>query len=84
MEKYGELCKQNELDKLSVYEASFICYNVCVTPCSAILALIYLERLRDGNPQYLGKTASSQVFLVSLVSSAHVYSVKYSSTYVLD
>lgn len=67
VEKFSELCRQDGLEKLDVRYASSVCYDACVTPCSLILALVYLDRLRSHNPEYLANTSPSQVFLVAMV-----------------
>ncbi|XP_043283256.1 protein CNPPD1 [Venturia canescens] len=55
------------LECLDVEEAGRISRNACVSPCSLVLALLYLERLKDCNPEYLLKVAPSELFLVSLM-----------------
>ncbi|KAI4497098.1 hypothetical protein M0802_007844 [Mischocyttarus mexicanus] len=55
------------LDRLDVEEASKISRNACVSPCSLILALLYVEKLKDYNPEYLHQVAPSKLFLVSLM-----------------
>lgn len=55
------------LERLDVEEASRISRNACVSPCSLVLALLYLERLKDCNPEYLQQVAPSELFLVSLM-----------------
>ncbi|XP_017756051.1 PREDICTED: protein CNPPD1, partial [Eufriesea mexicana] len=50
-----------------VEEASKISRNACVSPCSLVLALLYLERLKDCNPEYLQQVTISELFLVSLM-----------------
>lgn len=55
------------LDRLDVEEASKISRNACVSPCSLILALLYLEKLKDCNPEYLKQVAPSKLFLISLM-----------------
>lgn len=74
VEKFSELCRQDGLEKLDVRYASSVCYDACVTPCSLILALVYLDRLRSHNPEYLANTSPSQVFLVAMmVASKYLY-----------
>ncbi|XP_014217088.1 protein CNPPD1 [Copidosoma floridanum] len=55
------------LDHLDVEEAGRISRNACVSPCSLVMALIYIERLKDCNPEYLQRVAPSELFLVSLM-----------------
>lgn len=37
------------------------------TPCSLILAMIYLERLKDADPAYTKHITPTELFLVSMV-----------------
>lgn len=41
--------------------------NLRSTPCSLILAMIYLERLKDTDPEYAKLVTPTELFLVSLV-----------------
>ncbi|XP_076055778.1 uncharacterized protein LOC143033954 isoform X2 [Oratosquilla oratoria] len=74
VEKFSGLCRQDGLDKLDLRYASTVSYDACVTPCSLIVALVYLDRLRTHNPEYLATASPSQVFLVAmLVASKYLY-----------
>lgn len=66
-ELFTEVKNGCSLERLDVDEASRISRNACVSPCSFVLALLYLERLKDCNPEYLYKVAPSELFLVSLM-----------------
>ncbi|XP_043467536.1 protein CNPPD1 [Leptopilina heterotoma] len=55
------------LERLDVEEASRISRNACVSPCSFVLALLYIERLKDCNAEYLQRVAPSELFLVTLM-----------------
>ncbi|CAD1468347.1 unnamed protein product, partial [Heterotrigona itama] len=66
-ELFTEVKGSYTLERLDVEEASKISRNACVSPCSLVLALLYLERLKDCNPQYLQQVAPSELFLVSLM-----------------
>lgn len=59
--------KGYSLDRLHVDEAAEISRNACVSPCSLVLALLYLERLKTCNSEYVDKVAPSELFLVSMV-----------------
>ncbi|XP_072761204.1 LOW QUALITY PROTEIN: protein CNPPD1-like [Anoplolepis gracilipes] len=63
------------LEKLNVEEASRISRNACVSPCSLVLALLYIERLRNCNPEYLQQIAPSELFLVSLMVASKFLSL---------
>ncbi|XP_076755319.1 protein CNPPD1 [Xylocopa sonorina] len=66
-ELFTEVKSGHTLERLDVEEASRISRNACVSPCSLVLALLYLERLKDCNPEYLQRVAPSELFLVSLM-----------------
>lgn len=66
-EFFTEVKSGHTLERLDVEEASKISRNACVSPCSLVLALLYLERLKDCNPEYLQRVAPSDLFLVSLM-----------------
>lgn len=66
-ELFTEVKRGHTLERLDVEEASRISRNACVSPCSLVLALLYLERLKDCNPEYLQRVAPFELFLVSLM-----------------
>ncbi|XP_012522697.1 protein CNPPD1 [Monomorium pharaonis] len=66
-ELFTEVKSGPTLEKLDVEEASRISRNACVSPCSLVLALLYIERLKNCNPEYLHQVAPSELFLVSLM-----------------
>ncbi|XP_008217663.1 protein CNPPD1 [Nasonia vitripennis] len=66
-EIFTEVKNGQTLERLDVEEASRISRNACVSPCSLVLALLYLERLKVCNPEYLQRVAPSELFLVSLM-----------------
>nr|XP_010334595.1 protein CNPPD1 isoform X1 [Saimiri boliviensis boliviensis] len=41
--------------------------EACISPCAMMLALVYIERLRHRNPDYLQHVSSSDLFLISMV-----------------
>ncbi|XP_014476283.1 PREDICTED: protein CNPPD1 [Dinoponera quadriceps] len=56
-----------QLEKLDVEVASRISNAICASPCALVLALLYIERLKNCNPQYLQQVAPSELFLISLM-----------------
>ncbi|KAG5892426.1 hypothetical protein JTB14_003362 [Gonioctena quinquepunctata] len=68
-ELFSEAQTGKSLERLHCYEAAKISRNACVSPCSLILAMLYLEKLKNCNPEYLERTAPSDLFLVSLMVS---------------
>ncbi|XP_073503464.1 protein CNPPD1 [Phyllobates terribilis] len=54
--------------------ASHVSREACISPCSMMLALVYIERLRHRNPEYLQQISSSDLFLISMmVASKYLY-----------
>nr|XP_023024729.1 protein CNPPD1 [Leptinotarsa decemlineata] len=68
-ELFSEAKTGKSLERLHCDEAAKISRNACVSPCSLVLALLYLERLKTCNPEYLDRTAPSDLFLISLMVS---------------
>uniref|UniRef100_A0A493TM09 Protein CNPPD1 n=1 Tax=Anas platyrhynchos platyrhynchos TaxID=8840 RepID=A0A493TM09_ANAPP len=53
---------------------SHVSREACISPCSMMLALVYIERLRHRNPEYLQQISSSDLFLISMmVASKYLY-----------
>ncbi|TRZ00188.1 hypothetical protein DNTS_032259 [Danionella cerebrum] len=54
--------------------AAHVAREACISPCAMMLALIYIERLRHRNPEYLQQISSSDLFLISMmVASKYLY-----------
>ncbi|NP_001089349.1 cyclin Pas1/PHO80 domain containing 1 L homeolog [Xenopus laevis] len=54
--------------------AAHVSREACISPCSMMLALIYIERIRKRNPEYLQQISSSDLFLISMmVASKYLY-----------
>lgn len=66
---FSEVKSGHSLERLDLEEAAALSRNACVSPCSLVLAVLYLERLKTCNPDYLQRVAPSELFLVSMVSS---------------
>ena len=43
--------------------------RLAINPCTMMLGILYCERLRQINPEYLKKISSADLFVVSLVST---------------
>ncbi|XP_039504296.1 protein CNPPD1 [Pimephales promelas] len=60
--------------KLHKKYAAHVAREACISPCAMMLALIYIERLRHRNPEYLQQISSSDLFLISMmVASKYLY-----------
>ncbi|XP_069472974.1 protein CNPPD1 [Ambystoma mexicanum] len=60
--------------RLQKQYASHVSREACISPCSMMLALVYIERLRHRNPEYLQQISSSDLFLISMmVASKYLY-----------
>jgi len=57
----------SKLGRLDIGRAADISRNACASPTSLVLALLYLDRLRRNNPDYLNTITSTDLFLVSLL-----------------
>lgn len=57
----------SKLGRLDMGRAADISRNACASPTSLVLALLYLDRLRRNNPDYLNTITSTDLFLVSLL-----------------
>ena len=56
-----------KLGRLDMARAADISRQACAGPNSLVLALLYLDRLRKRNPDYLTTVSSADLFLVSLM-----------------
>lgn len=55
------------LGRLDMRRAADLARDTCAGPTSLVLALIYLDRLRKSNPDYLSSVSSADLFLVSMM-----------------
>lgn len=67
-EMFSETHKGTSLNRLDFVTVS----KLKVTPCSLILAMIYLDRLNSRDPDYVRKITPSELFLVSMVRRMQV------------
>ncbi|XP_026461909.1 protein CNPPD1-like [Ctenocephalides felis] len=70
VEMFSEAHRGHTLQRLQMNSACNISRNACVNPCALVLAMLYLDRLRDCNPEYVRQVAPSELFLVSLMVSS--------------
>jgi len=56
-----------KLARLDMARAADMSREACAGPTSLVLALIYLDRLKKQNPQYLKTISSADLFLVSMM-----------------
>lgn len=59
--------RKHSLQRLDLEEACEVSRSACVSPCSLVLALLYMERLQSSRPSYLRDTPPSELYLVSLM-----------------
>ena len=57
----------DKLGRLNMTRAAEMTRTACVGPSSLVLALLYLDRLRKRNPDYLTSISSADLFLVSMM-----------------
>ncbi|XP_047988383.1 protein CNPPD1 [Leguminivora glycinivorella] len=65
------------LRRLHVNETARFAYYAGVSPCALVLALVYLERLRHRNPEYVAAAAPSDLFLASPACRLHMVGNKF-------
>lgn len=74
VELFAKAVPKGKLDIVGVDFAASISRQACISPCSLMLALVYLEQLRHKNPEYLQTVSSCDLFLVSmLVASKYLF-----------
>ncbi len=56
------------LDVFDMNYASSVSREACISPTSIMLSMIYLERLKRTNPEYLRRVSTCDLFIVSIVS----------------
>ncbi len=67
VEKFSESDSNLFLEKLCFEYAAELSREACLSPCSLVVALIYLERLCQNNPNFVSSIPSSKLFLISVV-----------------
>lgn len=71
VEKFSETDSNLFLEKLCFEYAAELSREACLSPCSLVVALIYLERLCQSNPNFVSSIPSSKLFLVSVVRNSY-------------
>lgn len=56
-----------ELGKIDTQLAASISRKACLSPCSLMLGLIYIDRLRQKSPEYLQQVSSADLFIVAMM-----------------
>nr|CAG4634785.1 EOG090X069C [Alona affinis] len=70
VESFGQNDNNLFLEKLCFDYAADLSREACLSPCSLVLALIYLERLCDKNPNFVSSIPSSKLFLISVMMAS--------------
>lgn len=74
VEVFSAVLPNDGLKVLDMHYASTVSRKACITPCSMMLAMVYLDQLRHKNPHYMNSVSSCDLFLVSmLVASKFLY-----------
>uniref|UniRef100_A0A2R5LK23 Protein CNPPD1 n=2 Tax=Ornithodoros turicata TaxID=34597 RepID=A0A2R5LK23_9ACAR len=74
VEMFSKVLPNDGLKVLDMHYAASVARRACITPCSMMLAMVYLDQLRHKNPQYLTMVSSCDLFLVSMmVASKFLY-----------
>jgi len=73
VEKYREYAPSKP-KKLGPRVASRLTRNACLSPSAVVTSMIYLQRLKESNPDYLKSVPSSDLFIVSMmVASKYLF-----------
>nr|CAG4646259.1 EOG090X069C [Macrothrix elegans] len=67
VEKFSQCDSNLFLGKICFDYAADLSRDACLSPCSIVLALIYLERLCQNNPNFISSVPSSKLFLISVL-----------------
>jgi len=63
-----------ELGKVDCYFAASASRKASMSPCSLMLGMLYIERLKNKNPEYLQQISSQDLFLISMMmASKYLY-----------
>lgn len=74
VEMFSKVLPNDGLELLDMHYAASVTRRACITPCSLMLAVVYLDQLRHRNPEYLASVSPCELFLVSmLVASKFLY-----------
>lgn len=74
MENALKLKHNQKMDDFNLNYASTVSEKACISPCSVVLAVIYMDRLKRKNPDYLRSVSPCDLFLVSmLVASKYLF-----------
>ncbi|XP_039746743.1 protein CNPPD1 [Pararge aegeria] len=68
-EAWSAAQRGRSLRRLHADAAARIARSACVSPCALVLAILYLERLKRSNAEYLCSAAPADLFLISLMVS---------------
>ena len=55
-----------EKHSLTLFTCAFF-RRAKISPCTLMMGILYSERLRQKNPEYLKRVSSSDLFLISMV-----------------
>ena len=70
------ILKMNHL-RLMITLSPFVFFprRAKISPCSLMMGILYSERLKKKNPDYLNRVTSSDLFLISMVSNNTILSL---------
>ncbi|XP_033728512.1 protein CNPPD1-like [Pecten maximus] len=69
VEYLQEACPR-QLGKLDTFTAATTSRQACMSPCSVMMSLLYVQRLKTRNPAYLQQISSSDLFLISVMMAS--------------
>ncbi|OWF43120.1 protein CNPPD1-like [Mizuhopecten yessoensis] len=69
VEYLQEACPR-QLGKLDIFSAATTSRQACMSPCSVMMSMLYVKRLKTRNPAYLQQISSADLFLISVMMAS--------------
>ncbi|CAI9717218.1 protein CNPPD1 [Octopus vulgaris] len=72
--KFFQDAAPRSLGKVDMFLASSMTKRAPMPPCSVMLGMLYVKRLKERNPEYLMQISSAELFLISMMmASKYLY-----------
>lgn len=70
VEMFSQVMPNDRLELLDMHYAASVSRRACITPCSMMMAMVYLDQLKNSNPEYLASVSPCDLFLVSMLTAS--------------
>ncbi|GAB1598599.1 uncharacterized protein LOC115223488 [Argonauta hians] len=72
--KFFQDAAPRSLGKVDMFLASSMSKRAPMSPCSVMIGMLYVKRLKERNPEYLMQISSTELFLISMMmASKYLY-----------